>query len=913
MRPRIGGFVCFARFFIAYDNKIQKMFSRFDEMGQRSLSNELQRKAKKRKSYQKNGKSSSKRRRNSLFSASHLSKEVAAGSSSSFLASSKHDTHAIGQFSTDDEEDNNPLEQKRDFRSIPTKTILKSCEKQPKQPQKRASSSSSRHGGLNKPRQSHTTTFRSVVKPDDSTSLIKWSDSDSEQHSDSTDFPREAATEKDCIGVFESPVKALGMHSSSIVDIDSFPDLVENCKLSSQLDIKEEKPKQEGPKEDSFIPKLTDSSKKRRFKDVKDGMVEQYRKVVSRERSDLAFWKHSLNANKDEAAVCPIRKDKSKLTFRVEDIKNDFSLTVLKCCKLREDFSTVYIILPIDAIVGYRIEKDDLLELYAPFRKVTVEGIPQPVLICAYFLKVVNSSSEFNISQECCESEKTDIDSSASQEVFVSANSVNSTKCVNENSQAQQSILTSFSECSLSQPVNFSATVINSSLTIRRNPSMFHTNRDESVVDCVKKGIKEARPEKHFEFFLVLKDKAGHAGLLELVLKDYRTRELCHLFEANRKRFLFKQFFLSDIRSLSFNQTVLSVLRTLKPEDSFVEDMCYVFSESEGSDISMFETYESLTIKSSEKPQSSLPSNYCQRVSFYAYCICIVPGIHIEKPSSASNFCMFAVKSNIDYQEGSPQSVLSGKIDKSIPLYIEKLPTCYIPDFVSNCFLERGKIFLFQDLLEICGTKKFLLDKLSKVCLVQSESDTKVVSTDCTFLHGIEIVGKELLDALVKESFMCNISNLSLVSEIRTVVFIEGTISGMNDDSAVFWTVCENCGLEAKELVTKATFLCSTCGKLVKSNFHVQLEVYLNCEDMPGVQITVKLLEKTIFKYLPLDISDNFNGYDTECIIGKKLGKKLCYVESLVNFDTDTEQRSITSVNLKEVTVAEDIINYLNL
>jgi len=889
--------------------------SRFDEMRRLGQASEQQRKVKRRKSYQKNGKSSSKRRRSSLFSVSHLSKEVTAGSSSPFLASSKHDTHAIGQFSTDDEEDNCPLKQTRDYRNIPAKKICTSFEKQPKELEKRVSSSCSKEGGWNKSRQScNKATFSSIMKPDDNASLIKWSDSDSEQHSDSKSFPREAATEQDCIGVFESPVKALGMHSPNIVDIDSFPDSLENYKLSSQLEIKEEKPKQKGPKEGSFIPKLTDSSKKRRFKDVKGGMVELYKKVVSRERSDIAFWKHSLNADKDEIAVCPIREDKSKLVLRVEDIAIDFSLTVLKCSKLRDNFSTVYIILPISALVGYKIEKNDLLELYAPFRKVNVKGIPQPVLLCAYFLKVVNSSSEFSIIQDCCESEKADSDSLASQEVYTSANSVSATKCLNDNSQVQQSIATSFSECSLSQVVSFSATVIKSSLTIRRDLSMFHTNSDESIVNCVMKRIKEARPDNCFELFLVLKDEVGHVGLLSLVLKDNRTRELCHLFKANGKRFLFKHFFLTDTLSLSFNQTVLSILRTLKPGDSCVEDMCCVFSESEDSDVSLCKTDENLTSKSSEKPQTSLPSNFCQRVSFYGCCICIVPGIHVENPSSGSNFCMFAVKSGIEYQEHLPHTSLSSMIEKSVPLHIEKLPTCYIPDFVSKCFLERGKIFLFQDLLEIHGAKQFLLDKLSRICLVQCESDTEEVCTDCTTLHGIEIVGKEFLDSLVKDSFMCNISVLSFVSKERTLVFVEGSISGINDDSAVFWTVCGNCGLETKEPVTKATFLCNACGKLVKSNFHVQLEVNLTCEDMPGVQITVKLLEKTIFKYLPLSISEGFNGYDTECIIGKKLGKKLCYIESLVHyFDTDSEKESITSVNLKEVTVAEEMIDYLNL
>ena len=886
------------------------MWPMFDEMRKCEHSKEQQSKSKKRKSFHRNDKASIQRRKRSLFSTSHLSNE-AATVSSPFVASRTCDIQIIGEFSSDDEEDHCLPEGNSGSRNKSTQDKHDSFGKRARDTKKLASLSNSKCAPLSKSQRSSTkATFISTTKQEENTSIIKWSDSDSEHEILDTnkEISTDIDTEQDPIGVFESPVRTLIKLPRTVRQQDDSPVSNEDCKLPTPLDIKQEDLKQEESKESHPIPKLIDSSKKRRYKDIKGGLVELYRKVAARERSNMAFWKHSLIVDKSEMDASIPNEDKFGLCLRVTCLENDLSLSVLKCCKLRNSSSTVYMLLPINTITEHKIEENDILEVFPPFRKIIVKSIQHPVLLCAYFLKVVSHTPEmFHTSQRSSEFDKTENDTQESQFNFSDNNSGNFVSCADN-------IETMFYKCSLSQPVTFTAIVIKSNLTIRKSQQRFQSNCDESIIDHVKSMCKKGKMENSFELLLILKDENDQIAFLTLLLKDDNAKELCHFAEMKHNLLVFHHFILQDIASISYNPTVLSVIKSLKADANcnFLGDVCYMFSDSEESAISLGTSKISTVSKLSESYQSlSTPSQY-QRVSFYGHCLCIIPGIYDENSSSTSTFSFFAVKVEIDYQEDLTQVTNSSKNDNSLIVCIEKLPTCYIPEFVKKGLLDRGKVFFFQDLLECLETKCIILDKLSRLCLVQSENDDEMYSIDDSVLYGTKQLSKEVLNSLCKNNFMLNVKKISLGCETDTVVIVEGTISGIIDDSALFWTVCGKCGLETNEPVIQSMFFCHHCREHVKSIFHVQLEVKLDCKDIPGVGVTVKLLEKTVFEYLPMDISDDFNGYDTECIIGKRFGKKLCYILYLRNqFDPKTGQNSITSINLKEVIATEDVLNYL--
>ena len=883
----------FARFLLQND----KMWPRFDEMRKLGQAAEGQSKSKKRKSLRGNDRTPLERRKRSLFSISPLVNETAAGRVTKVVRNKRdRDAESIGEFSSDDEQCHCLVAGSNSQRSISTEQKHRS--------KKPASSSSVK-----------CNTRRPTIKLEDSTSLIKWSDSDSEHDNLLINDKLSSDTEQDPIGVFESPVKQVIVHPSVIREPDDSPVTIEDYPLSIPLDIKQEKLEEEDSKDNEFVPKLIDSSKKKRSKDIKGGLAEQCRKVISRERSDIVFWKHSLSVDKNEITSSIPTEEKPKLYMKVAHIENDFSLTVLKCHKIKENSRAVYVILPISNTTEHKIQIDDILEVYPPFRTIPSRGAELPVLLCAYYFKVVTDSQENLGSTEMhCDFDRSENGILESEEASKDMNFSNPVSCMEESNQTAYKMETLFCNCSLSQPVTFCANVIKSNLSTRNRPPIFNASCDKSILDHVKGKCKETSMKYAFELFLILKDRIGQIACLTLLLKDNKTRELCHMSETKGNPLVFNQFILKDIKSISCNPTVLSVLKSLDLDSrrSFLGDICYIFTDSEESAILVNERDLSSPYKSSNELHSLLPSSQYQRVSFYAHCVCIVPGIHDDNPSSSGTCSLFVAKYETAHWKEITQAIDTGSCCDPVLVCIRKLSTCYVPEVVTKNFLEKGKVFFFKDLLQHSELKYFVLDSLSRICIVQSEKNTEVCSADDSVLYGTLFLGQEVMDTLYRKSFKLIVSNLSFECEEDTIVSVKGIISGLIDDSAVFWTVCGNCGSETTQPITQPTFYCNSCQQHVKSNFHVQLEVTLDCKDVPDVQVTVKLLERTIFEYLPMKISDDFNGYDPECIIGKSFGRQLCHVSSVTNrFNAKNGKVSIVSIKLKEVIVVEDMLNYL--
>ena len=888
------------------------MWPGFDELRQLKHSKEEQNNSKKRKSFNKNDKTAPKRRRRSLFSPSSSSQEKT--ETSCFVGRPSHNTNEIkiSDFSSDDEKDQCQSNVRTGVIKL-TQDQLNTSSKNAKKCMKPASLSNSKSTSINKLQiLQKGQVIRPAVHLEKDDSIIKWSDSDSE-----CDGPKETlkvsedvVIEKEHIELFDSPFKTKDKGLASICQQDGSQTLIEDCTPSPQpqMNVKTEQISQNNLVEGEFVPKYVDSSKKRRLKDIKGGLVEQLRKVASRERSNVVFWKHSSNEEKCSVTVSSPKRDEPKLILKVIEIKNDFCLSILKCCTLGGTFKHVHIILPENLVAEDKIEKHNILQIFPPYRNIRVEGIKHNVLLCAYFVKVVaNSTEQLGMIDEI---EAFEIPTPETQESSVDSSATNSSM---SRSQVVSYIGTEFYKCSLSLPVTFSASVIKSNLIASMSLPKFPTNSDESIIDFMKKMCQEGARKEQFELMLILKDGNSQIAILTKHIEDDQVKELCHLSEAKGESLIFQNFFLKGIKNITQSPSLHSVLKNLEltAREKFFGDMCFVFTGFDESVIQLHEAGVNSTCKSSDVYNDILPTNLYQRVSFYACCLCIIPGINSEKPSSACGFSLFFIKND---QEENWKNFAFGSKNSSAIFFIEKLPSCYVPKFIINRFLERNRIFSLQDILVNTRTKRLLLDKLSRVCLVKSAEDEGTCNTGDIAPYSFAATKEIKMKTLDERNTLLPLNKLSLDCEENTLVSVEGIISGIIEDSAMFWTVCGNCGLEANKPVIQQVFYCHSCRQNAKSHFHVQLEITLQYDDIPDAEIIVKLLESTVFEYLPMEISDSFDGYDTECIFGRTFGKKLCYVSSLKKqYDAQKGHVSIISICLKEVIVAEGIENFIEI
>lgn len=176
----------------------------------------------------------------------------------------------------------------------------------------------------------------------------------------------------------------------------------------------------------------------------------------------------------------------------------------------------------------------------------------------------------------------------------------------------------------------------------------------------------------------------------------------------------------------------------------------------------------------------------------------------------------------------------------------------------------RNKSWMFRDVTYQLG--KLTCDKYSSIIPQSMES---ITSYDLDFSP----VNAEL-------------SVLDLCS-------ISGTVSGVDENSAYIWEVCDRCKQENLAQDTSSQQLvCLSCKEVVKKpQTRMRLVVYLSgtssCDSTPSghltlppqpdMKVSVELLQTSIEEILP-DTSQAHEGYDMACVLGKKLGPLTCVV-----------------------------------
>lgn len=868
------------------------MWPSFDELRKSEQSKAEPNNLKKRKSIDNTEKLAFKRRRRSLFNTNCKSQHRDVGPS--FRARPLNE-HKIGDFSSDEEE--HLCRQKKSRSSLEKSKRSHKLEKFSE-----ASSKSKNVGRNNKQQNSLNSSILNVGLEEN---FIKWSDSDNENDSSAIQkgAPRDSKAEQVEIEVFDSPVKSKGVRDTSAgSQTVSSQASIDDCTSSTQL-TGQQLPLPEYDLVDGAFPKPFDSSKKRRCKDIKGGLVEQLRKVISRERSDVAFWKHSLDEESNELTDDNPGEDWPSLVLKVVQVHNDVSLSVLTCSTLGKTSKAVSVVLPHGTMAGHAIENGDILQVHSPFRKFNVKGLEAPVILCAYFVRVITRFFKGNA--DVChdlDSFQNVIQTAGSQPISSDRSDTTSVHSAKQADKATTHMATEFCKlCDSSQPVSFSARVIKSSLSTRKCPTDLRIEGGGSIIESFVKNCKETEKQERLCLSLILEDVHGQIAVLTSPLVDGEISELCNNNELEGKSMIFRQAIFKGVKSISFNPIISTCLQRLPlkaKDDVFLGDFYYVFSDCQGTCISLESMQISLACEESE--MHPVPNNRFQRFSFYAQCGCVLPGIHHEDPSSEGSFsiCFIKCKDNAGEQLNST--------DGSILTCVEKLPTCYIPECVTSSFLEKRNVFFLQDLLQNVETKQYLLDELSKVTLIQSRPRTEIDKACNMQSYGVKMVEEGIMATLVVDRPLLLLKRLSLDCVTNSLALVEGEISGIIEESAMFWTACNSCGQEAANPVIQQKFFCTSCRKVADSKFCVQLEIVLCCENIPGVEVTVKLLEKRVLDYLPMEITEGFSGYDVECIIGRKFGQKLCYVTSLKKkIDANDGTVSVASISTKEVIVAE--------
>ena len=716
---------------------------------------------------------------------------------------------------------------------------------------------------------------------------IDWSDSNDEWEPPSSKVKLQqpdAELDSEDIDNFDSPKKPtnLGRFLSTMTERE---DSTQN-QISAPNENYDTK---EGPQKVSYC----DSSKKRRSRVIKGGLVEQLKKVTAREMSSLVFWQHSSNQTRSDSL--DENREINTLTLQILKAEKTFSLVTLICCTVDIQTETFCIILHEDNFREMKLSIGNLLKVFPPFKKVSVSGIAAPVILCTYFLKnftgegsdiknafdVPDNKSLLSNTYDCNHMEKGN--NTMSSEAFVRVGK-------------QIDLLYSFFPCCYFKPSSFVATVVKCKIVLGNVCPNFSSTCDESIIDVFKKEATEAKRNVNMEVCFLILDENRKLALLNCPLEKYKQFHIGKLSSLVQTTLIFQNFTLRGIKNAAFDPTILSFYDKLDENEKEHGNSvpCFIFATSAKSAILVMGDQKSDEESMTHCKKTAALRN-SSRESFFAHCISVLPEINQQSLIFSSKvYSMLLIRlCDLHQTEG-----LASDSEPSLVL-LEKLSSCFVPRHVSDCFLEDGQILYLKDVLNDTKSKRVIADSYTEICLVNN-SCLANASGSCDLVgYGTFEVEEKAMN-LLKRQQKPNIPMLSVSSERGTFVQVEGFVSGINEETAMFWVVCDQCGEEQKDGVTQKLLSCQRCGKNVRRKIHVQLDVLLNCELASDTAICIRLLEKTIYKYLPMDITEDFSGYDIDCIIGKKFGPTICYVMS-----KRQNSNSVPLIELKEANVAK--------
>ncbi|XP_028659328.1 DNA repair-scaffolding protein isoform X2 [Erpetoichthys calabaricus] len=216
--------------------------------------------------------------------------------------------------------------------------------------------------------------------------------------------------------------------------------------------------------------------------------------------------------------------------------------------------------------------------------------------------------------------------------------------------------------------------------------------------------------------------------------------------------------------------------------------------------------------------------------------------------------------------------------------------------FVTDSYLQSSNENKqrIPKVVAVCVTTSCVIDaELTKA--VQNSAPCELLFKDAVIDNGVimcvertvlqkeTVPSSEEIKSLELLSGPLSLDELGSTTVANSICTVKGTISGVDENSAYSWPVCDNCGNDELEQAQKdPDFLfCLSCRRVVtKPTVRMQLEIFLNCSFDSQATVKMKLQQVTIEMLLG-STSSNEQGYEVEQVLGKELGPLCCFVHTI--------------------------------
>ena len=671
-----------------------------------------------------------------------------------------------------------------------------------------------------------------------------------------------------------------------------------------------------------------DSAKKRK-RYLKDGLAEQLQKLISRERYNNAFWRHSKQQSLDEKVFGSVDDAKSLLHLRIIKEQSEFGLNMFTCETLDCQRKTLFIILPNHVQNQLKLLNKKFLKVHPPWKKIQLSCFVEPVLLCAYNIEAFLNGPSIDIQSEqavhssnvgeALHSNVCPVDLSSVQ-THLTLDMVyepeNLTLKVPSNGLISSSIINSVADSGYTKPISFCARIEKVYFKIGCVYT-YDSNCFRSISAALKKiKVNMCGKEKETQASLVLLVQDKDATFAEIVIPEVRqlNAEIVSEIKSERQIMDFIRLRLTNVKKEvkcsplfclidsvqknHVNQSIDSIISETS-DQTWSQLFCYQFKVescsvlARGNHSNAFSEVEAISdpvimfpcSTAASLPSDNLPYHY---ISLYAKCFAYY---------KADRYRKLFIFSPLPPQDDNTESFIN---------LIHVLPECHFPRFIEDHLHLPNSILFIKDLIITReNPTRLLANAYTVITVVTAKSQASVFanSSDLLQLLSITVVDENKLPP-PQSCKIPAVRPLSTDTRIDELVSVTGRIVGVNEETAVFWTVCNQCETESIIEQENGGTYCTKCDCATEEKMQVHLELFLHVPDFPGQVISIQLLQSTVFNILPEPDSNDFQGYDIKCILEKKFGPTLCYLKDVKKSSEDPEKQG-TQVRLQEVVSAQ--------
>lgn len=681
-----------------------------------------------------------------------------------------------------------------------------------------------------------------------------------------------------------------------------------------------------------------DSTRKKK-KFVRSGLAERLQRLVSREKSSIAMWHH----NQSDSQNSQQERNRSVMVVRVLSFETCQGLYLTRCLTRVSCGSNVNngsnghggsskvtrggedekggigedqeMLVFFSKTTGdqFRLTRDMLVSIHAPWQKLSISNIKDPVILCTHFCRPLTSdlddssptlSQNLPVFHENLRKSSTSPKGLNPVRLFPSASPTTTSAALSvvHGATNQDGWRKSVSQ-SIMESVSETGGCTSSGISFKARVQRIVLRRQQQSARMTSKSQNQPHPSSTHIRSLLLQDRHGVVCELQLTNQTAESTTWQQVLQSGEgKAYIFMKLRVTQRQPMARAPGLFSLIGSLQDSESSLnghQTFCYILTSElgvtgvkplGGSELDDVPPYKPPTLQDLSDIVK-IPDGPTRRTTFHAISIHFSAATHESTRSSSSSslssvpsaggWLLFLSTPSLLQQhhssQGEQSTSLCDEAGGSPNPHIRGIPRPSHGEGLGVCLLITQSHVMDVDVLNGLQSGRRQTVQCRDVMMASGPPGMDTIADGFSLITLTSETEHKSLPSL-------RLPTLNVMTRSHSLVKVTGNICGVEEESAYSWPACPKCSnnhLEGGE-GSGCVLHCSVCNEDVCSPLtRIHLVVLIRCPNLPpNLAVKVQLLQTTIESLLSSS-SPSSKGHDLQSIMGVLIGPISCLVRSV--------------------------------